>query len=67
MSLSNGFIVLKLITSHDIPSLSKISAAYKEYLTFLEYPTIVTSFPYFITFAFPIGIVNSLSKTSYDT
>ena len=62
VSLSNGLIVLKFMTSQLIPSLASYSAACKEYLTFLEYPTKVTCFPSLIILAFPIGMTKSLSR-----
>jgi hypothetical protein len=67
VSLSKGLIVRRFITSHDIPSFFKAYAASNEYFTFLEYPTIVTSVPSFIIFAFPIGTKKSLSSTSSET
>lgn len=62
--LSKGLILLRFITSHDIPYFYSYSAAANEYLTFLEYATIVTCLPSLIIFAFPIGTVKSLDKTS---
>jgi hypothetical protein len=55
VSRSIGFMVLRLITSQEIPYFARISAASNENLTFLEYPTIVTCFPYLIILALPIG------------
>jgi len=65
--LSIGLIVLRLITSHYIPSFANSSAAYNEYLTFLEYPTIVTCFPGLIILALPIGTTKSFDKTYSET
>ena len=64
VSLSKGLIVLRLITSQSIPSLASISAAFSEYLTLREYPTIVTCFPSLMIFALPIGITKSLERAS---
>ena len=66
-SLSKGLIVLRLMTYAEIPCFYNSAAAYMENLTFLEYPTIVKSVPSLIILAFPIGIVNYLSKTDSDT
>jgi len=57
--LSKGLKVLKLITYTSIfNSFFIFYAAYNHTPTCLENVTIVTSFPYFSIFAFPIGIKN---------
>ncbi len=70
VSLSKGLIVLRLITSQEMPYFARMAAVYKEYFTFLEYATMVTSDPYLIIFALPIGSTKSSLKTysgtSYD-
>ena len=50
-----------------MPSFARISAVYREYLTFLEYPTIVTSLPSFMILALPIGSTKSSLNTSSGT
>jgi hypothetical protein len=58
VSLSNGLIVLRLMTYTLMPYFYNIAAASKEYFTFREYATIVACFPYLIIFALPIGTRN---------
>lgn len=60
-------MVLKLITSHDIPDFDRVYAAYNENRTFLEYATIETSLPSLIILAFPMGITKSSRRTYSGT
>eukprot|EP00835_Amoeboradix_gromovi_P004865 NODE_409_length_9212_cov_0.585537.p9 type:complete len:140 gc:universal NODE_409_length_9212_cov_0.585537:1223-804(-) len=65
--VSSGRMLLRLITSHDIPFDSSIVAASKHWPTLLLWPTSVTSVPSRSILALPIGNTKSLPRTSSET
>lgn len=65
VSMSNGLIDLKLMTSTLIPSsFSRISAASSAWVTFLLWVTMVMSDPSFSTLALPMGRTKSSESSS---